>query len=965
MSGFRLPAPHGAWVDRTQPLRFQFNGREVQGFAGDTVASALLAQGIVHVGRSFKLHRPRGIFSCGVEEPTGLVDIGQGGARTPNTRATDIAASAGLQAFTGNAWPSLGFDLAAVSSRFAALLPAGFYYKTFMWPHWHLFEPVIRRMAGLGVAADAPDPDRYDQVSRHTQVLVVGAGAAGVQAALAAAQGGRQVLLVEGAAQLEPAAAARATDLKLAGVELLTACTVFGLYDHGLAAAVQTVAGAVRERLWQIRAHRIILATGAFERPMLFPDNDRPGVMVASAVLRYATHYGVACGRRVVVATACDTGYLVARGLMAAGVNVVAIVDHRSDAATDAPAGVHVFRGSAIVAVQGRRAVKGVVVAAHGGGALRQLDADCIASAGGWAPAVNLHSMAGGKLRWVDELAMFVPDQAVPGIDSVGACAGVFDETRALAHAEAVGRGIAQPAAVGRGIAQPAPVGGLGTIAANSNPSVAALAALSAAGRTPGKVFIDLQNDVTADDVALAARENYRSVEHLKRYTTMGMATDQGKTSNVNALVLMGQLTDRSPGQVGTTKFRPPFKPVTLGALAAERSGARYKPLKRMPGHAWHDAHAPVWEEFGGWHRPAAYLRNGESLNDAAEREALHVRTHVGLFEASPLGKIEVYGPDAASFLDLMYVGTMSTLAIGQARYGLLLREDGVIFDDGIVARLGEQHYWINTTSGGVDRVALAFEEWLQCEYVHHRVLVTPVTSAWGNVTVAGPKAWALLQAAGFNEALSPQAMKHMTMREVNDGGTPLRVMRASFSGELGYEINLPATQTQGMLERLWRAGQAFGVTPYGVEALMILRTEKGYLHLGGDTDGTTFPGDVGLDRAIAKKAANFVGRRSLLRPVATDADRMQLVGLLPLDRRTRLPVGAHLTPHAPPAPIEGYVTSSAFSPVLGYPVALAMVKRGGQRVGEHVTVYHLGRPMAAEVVKTPFFDVAGDRLNG
>jgi sarcosine oxidase subunit alpha len=951
MSGFRLPAPHGAWVDRTQPLRFQFNGREVQGFAGDTVASALLAQGIVHVGRSFKLHRPRGIFSCGVEEPTGLVDIGQGGARTPNTRATDIAASAGLQAFTGNAWPSLGFDLAAVTSRFAALLPAGFYYKTFMWPHWHLFEPVIRRMAGLGVAADAPDPDRYDQVSRHTQVLVVGAGAAGVQAALAAAQGGQRVLLVEGAAQVEPATAARAPELKLAGVELLTACTVFGLYDHGLAAAVQTVAGAVRERLWQIRADRIILATGAFERPMLFPDNDRPGVMLAGAVLRYATHYGVACGRRVVVATACDSGYLAARGLVAAGVHVAAIVDHRSDAATDAPACVPVFRDSAIVAVEGRRAVKGVIVAAHGGGSLQQISADCIASAGGWAPAVNLHSMAGGKLRWVDEHAMFVPDRAARGIDSVGACAGVFDEAQALVHA----------AAVGRGIAQLAPVGGLGAVLSNSSPSAAALAA---ARHKPGKIFVDLQNDVTADDVSLAARENYRSVEHLKRYTTMGMATDQGKTSNVNALVLMGQLTDRNPGQVGTTKFRPPFKPVTLGALAAGRSGARYKPLKRMPGHAWHEAHTPVWEEFGGWHRPAAYLRDGESLNDAAEREALHVRTHVGIFEASPLGKIELYGPDAASFLDLMYVGTMSTLAVGQARYGLLLREDGVIFDDGIVARLGEQHYWVNTTSGGAERVALAFEEWLQCEYVNHRVLVTPVTSSWGNVTVAGPKAWAVLQAAGFDAALAPTAMRHMTCREVNHGGVAMRVLRASFSGELGYEINVPARHTQALLQHLWQAGQPLDIGPYGVEALMILRTEKGYLHLGADTDGTTFPGDVGLDRGIARKAANFVGRRSLLRPVATDADRMQLVGLLPLDRRSRLPVGAHITPHAPPAPVEGYVTSSVFSPVLGHPIALAMLRRGGQRVGEQVTAYHLGRACAAEVVKTPFFDAAGERLH-
>ncbi len=952
MSGYRLAAPAGDWIDRQRPVSMSFNGQVVGGFAGDTVASALLAQGIVHVGRSFKLHRPRGIFSCGVEEPTGLLDIGLGGERTPNTRATDIVAREGLHAFTGNAWPSLEFDLAALTSRFAALLPAGFYYKTFMWPHWHLFEPMIRRMAGLGVAANAPDPDRYDQVSRQVHVLVVGAGAAGVQAALAAAQSGHQVLLMEGAAQLEPASAARLPELQRAGVQVQTRCSVFGLYDHLLAAATQTIDGAVRERLWKIRCGRIILATGAFERPMLFPDNDRPGVMLASAVLRYATHYGVACGRRVLVATACDSGYQAAQALAEAGVGVAAIVDHRSAAAADPPPGVPVFRGSAIVAVKGQRAVKGVVVSAHAGGTVQHIDADCIASAGGWAPAVNLVSMAGGKLRWVDDAAMFVPDRALKGIDSVGTCAGVFDAQRALAHASAVGRGEALMA----------PVGGLGQVLANNSPAAAALATL---GRAPGKTFVDLQNDVTAADVALAARENYRSVEHLKRYTTMGMATDQGKTSNVNALILMGELTQRSPGAVGTTKFRPPFKPVTLGALAAGRTGERLRPLKHLSAQAWHEGRGALLEEFGGWLRPAAYPQAGESRLCAAEREVLHVRSHVGLFDASPLGKIELYGPDAASFLDLMYVGTMSTLAIGQARYGVLLREDGVIFDDGIVARLGEQHFWVNTTSGGVDRVVLAFEEWLQCEYVHHRVLITPVTSAWGNVTVAGPKAWTLLRAAGFDEMLAPSAMKHMTLRELNYAGTPMRVMRASFSGELGYEINLPSDCTPTLLDRLWQVGRVFGVTPYGVEALMILRTEKAYLHLGADTDGTTFPGDVGLDRGIAKKAANFVGRRSLLRPVATDADRMQLVGLLPLDRRTRLPVGAHITLKAPPAAIEGFITSSAFSPTLGHPVALAMLKRGRQRLGERITAYHLGQPIRAEVVKTPFLDAAGERLHG
>ncbi|MCK6419376.1 MAG: hypothetical protein L6Q73_00490 [Aquabacterium sp.] len=525
---------------------------------------------------------------------------------------------------------------------------------------------------------------------------------------------------------------------------------------------------------------------------------------------------------------------------------------------------------------------------------------------------------------------MFVPDLDLPGITVVGACVGEIET---------------------------------GEVPADNRPSPTAL---STRGRGPGKVFVDLQNDVTASDVALAARENYRSVEHLKRYTTLGMATDQGKTSNVNAIVLMGGHTQRTPPQVGTTKFRPPFKPVTINAVAGGRHGERIRPLKRMPGHDWHVARQGLFEDFGGWLRPAAYPRAGESLEQAAQREALQVRRTVGLFEGSPLGKIEVFGPDAAEFLDLMYVGTMSTLPVGGARYGILINENGVVFDDGIVARLAPDRFWVNTTSGGVERVALAFEEWLQCEYVNHRVLVTPVTSAWGNVTVSGPRAWALLEAAGFDAALVPGTMKHMTLREVNHAGTRMRVLRASFNGELGYEINLPAQQTPALLERLWQLGQGFDALPYGVEALMVMRTEKGFLHVGGDTDGTTLPGDIGMDRGIAKKVANFVGRRSLLRPAALDADRMQLVGLVPVDRSTRLPVGAHaVAPPGPPGPIKGFVTSSHHSPNLGHPVALAMLQRGRSRLGERITVHHLGTAIDAEVVATPFFDPTGERLHG
>lgn len=946
MSAYRLPGLAGAWIDRSQKLNFNFDGRALQGYSGDTLASALLATGSMHVARSFKLHRPRGIFSCGIEEPNGLFEIGDDARRTPNTRATDINLYEGLVARPGNVWPSLKFDILSINNYFAAFLPAGFYYKTFMWPAWRLFEPAIRRAAGLGHAADplsGHDPDRYDELSMHVHTLVVGGGVAGMQAALEAAHAGHDVLLMEGQSQLGGWTAAQgeaartqiatlAKQIEKAGVRLVTACTVIGLYDHQFVSAVQVLDenGQTRERLWKMRVAQIVLACGAFERPMLFPDNDRPGVMLASAVQRYAELYGVACGRRVLLTAACDSAYGVAHSLMAAGIEVAAIIDHREETAAQAPNGVPVYRSSAIVSVKGGKELTGVTVISHDGRQRQEILVDCIAVAGGWTPAVNLYSMAGGSLQWDERSSMFAPSKDLPGITVVGACAGKLD---------------------------------IGWVPADNRPTSLALSAL---GQTPGKIFVDLQNDVAASDVALAAQENFRSVEHLKRYTTMGMATDQGKTSNVNAIVLMGALTQRTPPQVGTTKFRPPFKPVTINTIAGGRSGERFKPLKRMPGHDWHTERGGLFEDFGGWLRPAAYPIQGESLEQAAQREAFQVRQTVGLFEGSPLGKIEVFGPDAADFLDLMYVGTMSTLPVGGARYGILINENGVVFDDGIVARLAPDHFWVNTTSGGVERVVLAFEEWLQCEYVNHRVLVTPVTPAWGNVTVSGPKAWALLERAGFDATLAPGAMKHMTIRDIDHAGTRMRVLRASFNGELGYEINLPAQETSSLIDRLWDLGHDLGVVPYGIEALMVMRTEKGFLHVGGDTDGTTLPGDIGMDRGIAKKAANFVGRRSLLRPASLDASRMQLVGLIPVDRKTRLPVGAHVVaPPGPPGLIDGFVTSSHPSPNLGHPVALAMLQRGRARVGEIITVHHLGKAIDAQVVATPFFDPQGERLNG
>jgi sarcosine oxidase subunit alpha len=969
MTASRLPAPAGTRLDRSQHLSFEFNGRILSGHPGDTLASALLANGVQLVGRSFKLHRPRGIFSCGVEEPTGLVDLGEGARRTPNMRATLVELYEGLVAASVNCWPSVGFDVGAVNNTMGALLPAGFYYKTFKWPNWHLFEPAIRRMAGLGKASRQPDPDRYEEAAARADVLVIGGGLAALSAAVSAAEAGADTLLLASGPSLGGALAGRGDSqvdeliarAGRAGVRQMTRTMAFGIYDHNLvcareafppAAARAINGGVLRERLWKIRARAVIAAAGALERPMLFPNNDRPGVMLAGAADKYAHAYGVACGQRVVIAANSDSAYRVAASLRAAGVNVIALVDRRPQADIGAHAPhVRTLASAGIAKVGGTKAVRNCTVISTDADGVppERLECDLILSAGGHAPAVHLHSQAGGNLRWVDESAMFVPDGAAPGVWSAGAGAGIFDRDTVASHAADLGAALARGSAI-----PPAAVGGAGrSIAATHLPGVA------------GKQFVDLQNDVCVGDVGLAAQENYRSVEHLKRYTTTGMGTDQGKTSNINALVLMGEFTGREPAAVGTTKFRPPFAPVTLGLLAGRRVGALYRPLKHLPAHAWHEARGALFEQFGNWLRPAAYLQPGESLEAAAQRETAAVRKTVGLLDGSPLGKLEIYGPDAAHFLDLMYVGTMSNLNPGQARYGLLLNENGIVVDDGIVARLGPQHYWVNTTSAGIERTTAAFEEWLQCEYTEMRVLVTPVTSRWGNVTVAGPRAWDWLASVDFDPTLAPSSMKHMTMRESTLDGVALRVLRASFSGELGYEINLPADHVQGLLERLWARAEEFAAAPYGIEALEIMRTEKGFIHIGTDTDGTTLPQDIGFARSLERKAANFVGRRSLLRPAARDLNRFQLVALIPVDGRTLLPVGAQIAAGTPPTQTEGHVTSSYWSPELKRPVALGMLARGTQRLGEKIRIHHLGNVIDAEVVKAPFIDPKGERLHG
>jgi sarcosine oxidase subunit alpha len=953
----RLAPPHGSRLDRTRIVSFLFDDKRYQGFQGDTLASALLAQGVRLFGRSFKLHRPRGVFSCGVEEPNALVDLGAGAFYSPNSRATVVELREGMVARSVNRWPSLRFDARAVNGLLSQLLPAGFYYKTFKWPNWHLYEPSIRRAAGLGRAPSVPDAERYAEIAAGADVVVVGGGLAGLAAAAAAAEAGAKVILLAvgaalgGAAECGPnSEVVRLSELCVSrGVQILTRTAAFGLYDHNLVCAREMLEQG--ERLWKIRARRIVLAAGALERPLLFPDNDRPGVMLAGAADRFAQAYGVACGARAVIAANSDRAYELAARLQSAGIEIAAIADARPGqmigAAQAGVSGMRLLDRSVISAVHGAHGVRGCSV--ESGAKTMRIECDLLLSAGPPVPTVHLHSQAGGKLRWVEAQAMFVPDGSPPGIASVGACAGVFKPIEVLRHAEETGR------AAARGEASPEPpLGGAGLSLSNTHVS-----------RRGAKQFVDLQNDVTADDIALAARENYRSVEHLKRYTTLGMGTDQGKTSNVNALVLMGVCTGRSPDAVGTTKFRPPFLPVTMGLIAGRRVGTRFKPLKRLPAEAWHSARGAVLEDYGGWRRPAAYPVPGESIEVAALREARCVREAAGLFDGTPLGKLEVFGPDAATFLDRMYVGTLSTLKVGQARYGLLLDESGVVVDDGVIARLGDQRFWVNTTSAGIDRTLASFEEWLQCEFTDLRVSVTPVTSRWMNVTVAGPRAWEWLALAGLPSQLAPERMRHMTLVDIVFGGASLRVLRASFSGELGYELNVPVESGPALLDRLDVSRIRIGGVAYGVEALQILRIEKGYIHIGTDTDGTTLPGDIGYGRGINQKTVNFVGRRSLDRPVAKDLDRLQLVALEPVDGTTLLPVGAQIAHAPPPSKSEGHVTSSAISAALHRPIALGMLTRGFSRSGETVRLHHLGATIEARVTHAPFFDPKGDRLHG
>lgn len=976
MSGYRLECSGD--IDRSRPINFRWEGRSYTGFAGDTLASALLASGVRMIGRSFKYHRPRGLIAAGLDEPNFIVQLERGAGTTPNLKAPYVELYDGLDAAPVNAWPSLRFDLLAANSIFKRFIPAAFYYKTFMWPTWRLFEPLIRKAAGLGASPKLPDPDRYEQTSAHIDVLIVGGGIAGLAAAQHAAISGKSVMLVTGgrhwggrlagtsdSVEGKPAAVWIKDMLRtlatMPNVALMTRTLATGHFDHGLVSLCERLTDHMpihersgpRQRFWRVRADALILATGAIERPLVFRGNDRPGIMLAGAARAYLHRHAVVAGREIVVATTNDSAWYAAFDLAEAGATIVAIIDTRT---SPSPAlveraealGIMVHTSMAPTEAIGRQTVRAVRIgrlssAGRIHGATQTLPCDLLLMSGGWNPAVHLHSQGAGQLKFDPGLSSFIPEAESSGHRSIGGAAGDFARysTLAAAREQAVTRRPGLPHA--------------------------ALWSISESDVPDAEAWVDFQNDVTAGDIALAARENFRSVEHLKRYTTLGMASDQGKTSNVNGIGILSTLLAKPMEAIGTTKFRPPYDPIPFGLLAGHRIGDGLRPRRQLALHDWHVGRNASFEEYGGWMRPAAYLRPGESEADAVRREVLAVRTGVGIFEASPLGKIEVKGPDAAAFLDLMYVNRISTLKPGRCRYAIMLSENGTVFDDGVVTRLTDDHFVVGTTSGHAAIITEAFREWLQCEWTAMRVLVEDVTTCWAVANVVGPQARSVLQTLASDIDFSADAFAHMTAQRGYIGGIPARVARVSFTGELSYEIVVPWRCAGALWETLIAAGSSHGMVPFGVEALMTLRIEKGFLHIGADTDGTTLPQDIGLGAIMAKKTQDFVGRRSAYRPDGLRGDRRSFVGLEATDGNAApLAIGAHILPAGTtqPQPGEGWVTSSTWSPTLGAPLALAMIERGEKRIGESVRVWDLGAWREARITRACRYDPQGTRLD-
>ena len=993
-------ASGGRLVNRGAPVEFTFNGKRLRGYEGDTLASALLANDQMLMGRSFKYHRPRGVVASGAEEPNALFNLNEGGRFEPNQRATLQEVYTGLTATSQNHWPSLEFDVGAINQAFARFLPAGFYYKMFIHPRpfWkYVYEPFIRQSAGLGKAPVERDADTYEHIHFYCDVLVIGGGVAGLTAALEAANSGKRVMIMEqtahwgGRAVVDggdidglPAAdwvdAAVAKLTAMPNVTVRARCMGAGVYDHGYVLGYERLTdhsadkSGPRHRLWRVRTAQIVTAGGAIERPLSFAGNDRPGVLLASAVRDYVVNYGVSLGDRTVVVTNNDDAYRTALALKAAGLAVPAIIDARPSGAGPIAgeaekAGIRILKGKAIASVKGTSRVTGVEVClqAGEGSVIETIACDCVAMSGGWSPIVHLWSHCGGKLTWDDDQAMFRPDPAraptgadgAPFVVTAGSASGAMTMGAVLRDAAEAGRRAAGITGTGAPVA--------------ADPAEAAIKPVwmmpqGAGVKLRSKAWLDFQNDVKVSDVQLAAREGFESVEHTKRYTTLGMATDQGKLSNINGLAILSQALDQAIPDVGTTTFRPPYTPISLGSIAGEARGPSFQPIQKTPMHDWHDTNGADWEPVGHWRRPYAFVRAGETVHDAVNREIINARQNVGMLDASTLGKILVKGPDAGKFLDMLYTNLMSTLPVGKCRYGLMCNENGFLMDDGVVVRLSEDSWLCHTTTGGASRIHAWMEDWLQCEWWDWNVYTANLTEQYAQVVVAGPNARKLLTALGGDIDLSAEALPFMQWTEGKLGDFDARVYRISFSGELSFEVAVPASQGMALWTALIAAGQNHGVQPYGTEAMHIMRAEKGFIMIGDETDGTVIPQDLNLHWALSKKKTDYLGKRAHERSFMASADRWKLVGAETLDGSV-IPDGSYVVATGKNANgqrnVQGRVTSTYFSPTLGRGIAMALVHRGPDRMGEVIEFNKEdGTTVKARIVDPVVYDKEGEKAN-
>ncbi|MBT3559370.1 MAG: sarcosine oxidase subunit alpha family protein [Rhodospirillales bacterium] len=1001
----------GGKIDRAKPLSFTFNGKSYGGYQGDTLASALIANGVKLVGRSFKYHRPRGFLSAGSDEPNAVVQLEEGAYTDPNTRATVVELYDGLKAASQNCWPSVNHDVGEINSLFARFLPAGFYYKTFMWPPklWMWYEERIRHAAGMGVSPMESDPDKYENLYTHCDVLIAGGGPAGLAAALTAGRTGARVIIADEQDQMGGALLSSHDEIDgkpamvwveetlaelatMPEVRILPRTTVTGYYDYNWLTALEKVTDhkgpgnggdSVRQRFWKIRAKQVVLATGAIERPLVFAENDRPGIMMASAVRTYINRYGVLPGKEILVFANNDSGYLTAIDAIKAGARVY-VADVRAnpqgDLVKQAEAlGVKIYRNTAITGTRGRKAVTGAevmelnedgtdVVGSH-----YSIDCDIIAMAGGWNPTVHLFSQSRGKLRWDEAATMFVPKEgvAINPSRSVGCCNGTMNLGAVLAEGLGAGVRAARDAGFGDGSAPEAPTA---TIVAEE--PVRAMWEVPCHGHK--KKFHEFQNDSTSADLQLATREGMLSVEHTKRYTTTGMGTDQGKTSNVTGLGIMAAAQNRGIPAVGTTTFRPPYTPQAFGAITGQNRRELFEQNRTTSMQPWHESHGAVFEDVGDWKRPWYFPKPGESMHDAVQRECKATRDGVGIMDASTLGKIDIQGPDSLQLLEMLYTNAWAKLGIGRCRYGVMLNEHGMIFDDGVTTRLGENHFHMTTTTGGAARVMGWLEEWLQTEWPDMQVYCTSVTEQWAVATISGPRARALLSELTDID-LDVDSLPFMGMTEGNVAGVPARVYRISFTGEVAFEINVPQAHGLHLWETLMALGEKYDICPYGTETMHVLRAEKGFIIVGQDTDGTCTPMDVGMDWIVSKKKEDFLGKRSFSRSDNIKGNRKELVGLLTEDPKIVLPEGAHIAAETDPKPAmgkytkaAGHVTSSYMTPNItgpdgeGRSIALAVLRNGQSRHGETITVPLMdGRMVKALVTEPIFFDKEGERTRG